>query len=168
MNSKDQYIPALGRRSLTWAYDLAIALMTREAVWRSLLVAAIAPQPGDVILDVGCGTGSLAILLKRRCPQARVIGVDPDPEVLGIARRKARNARLAIELAQVDAGGIAGVVRSGEASKVASSLVFHHLSLTEKRVAFQAILDVLKPGGGLSTSTALRRRNRTETASCRS
>jgi ubiquinone/menaquinone biosynthesis C-methylase UbiE len=47
-----------------------------------------APQPGHVIADVGCGTGSLALLLPRVEPRARIIGLDPDPDVLAVARRK--------------------------------------------------------------------------------
>ncbi|MFF4452186.1 class I SAM-dependent methyltransferase [Streptomyces goshikiensis] len=47
----------------------------------------VAPRPDDVIVDVGCGTGSLALLLPRVEPRARVIGVDPDREVLAMALR---------------------------------------------------------------------------------
>src|SRR5581483_11155170 len=103
MSDRVDFIPALGRKSLTWAYDLAIALLTREARWRTLLVEAVAPRPGDTLLDVGCGTASLALMLKRRCPQARIIGLDPDHQVLRIARRKAERARLRIEFLQTDA-----------------------------------------------------------------
>lgn len=149
MSDKDDFVPALGHKSLTWAYDLAIALMTREATWRRLLVAAIAPRPEDTILDFGCGTGSLAILLKRQCPQARVIGLDPDPEVLRIAHHKAQQAGVTIELVEGDAGRIADVVREGQPNKIASSLVFHHLSLANKRRALGAIFDVLRSDGGL-------------------
>lgn len=149
MSDKDDFVPALGRKSLTWAYDLAIALMTREATWRRGLVAAIAPQPEDTILDVGCGTGSLAIMLKRRCPQARVIGLDPDPDVLRLARRKAQEAGLAIELVEADGQRIADTLHKGDPNKVVSSLVFHHLSLAKKRATLGAMLDVLRSGGRL-------------------
>lgn len=149
MSGKDDFVPALGRKSLTWAYDLAIALMTREATWRKLLVAAIAPRAEDTILDVGCGTGTLAILLKRQCPQTHVIGLDPDPDVLRIAERKTREAGLTIELLEGDGQRISAIVGKGEPNKVVSSLVFHHLSLAKKRAALQAIFEVLRPDGGL-------------------
>ena len=149
MADKDDFVPALGHKSLTWAYDLVIALMTREATWRKLLVAAIAPRSDDTIVDFGCGTGSLAILLKGQCPQARVIGLDPDPEVLRIAHHKAQKAGLAIELVEGDARRIAEIVRKGEPNKITSSLVFHHLSLANKQSALGAIFDVLRSDGGL-------------------
>jgi ubiquinone/menaquinone biosynthesis C-methylase UbiE len=149
MADNDDIVPALGHKSLTWAYDLVIALMTREATWRRLLVAAIAPRPDDTILDFGCGSGSLAILLKGQCPQARVIGLDPDPEVLRIAHHKAEEVGLAIELVEGDVRRIADIVRNGEPNKIVSSLVFHHLSLANKRSALGAIFDVLRSDGGL-------------------
>jgi precorrin-6B methylase 2 len=48
-----------------------------------------APRPDDVIVDVGCGTGSLALLLSRVEPRVQIIGVDPDSDVLAVARLKA-------------------------------------------------------------------------------
>lgn len=88
------YTPALGRfASVRW-YDSVISL-TRERLWRGLLATRVAPRPEDVIVDVGCGTGSLALLLLRVEPRARLVGVDPDAEVLAIARRKARAAHAA-------------------------------------------------------------------------
>ena len=80
-----EFTPALGDHRLTRLYDLAIALLTREGVWRRHLVTQIAPTSSDRILDVGCGTGSLAILLKRRSPDTDIIGLDPDPGVLAQA-----------------------------------------------------------------------------------
>lgn len=149
MSDTPDFVPALGRKSLTWAYDIVIALMTRESTWRRLLLSALKPQPGDVILDVGCGTATLAIMIKRQCPQARVIGLDPDPEVLRIARRKAIHAGVAIEFVEGGAHRIRDAIPAGVPNKVISSLVFHHLSLPNKRAAFEAILAVLRPGGAL-------------------
>ena len=84
-----EFTPALGYGFLTPVYDLAVGLLTRERRWRSDLVRLIDPQPGDRILDVGCGTGSLLLLLGRVEPEARLIGLDPDPEALRIAGAKA-------------------------------------------------------------------------------
>ena len=149
MSDGTDFVPALGRKTLTWAYDIVIALMTREGTWRGLLLSALNPRPEDVILDVGCGTGTFAIMIKRQCPQARVIGLDPDPEVLQIAHRKAIQAGVTIELIEGRADRILDVVPAGSPNKVVSSLVFHHLSLDTKRAAFEAIFAVLKPGGRL-------------------
>lgn len=149
MSDAADFVPALGRKSLTWAYDVVIALMTREDTWRRLLLSTLKPHPGDVILDVGCGTATLAIMIKRQCPQARVIGLDPDPEVLRIARRKAIQAGVAIEFVEGRADRIRDAVPAGVPNKVVSSLVFHHLSLETKRTALEAIFAVLRPGGAL-------------------
>lgn len=149
MNDKDEFVPALGRKELAWAYDSMVALLTRESTWRGLLLSALDPQPDDIIVDVGCGTGTLAIMIKHRSPQARAIGLDPDAQILRIARRKAMKAGVGIELIQGEARRLADVIDQGQPNKVVSSLVFHHLPLGGKRAALAAILAALKPGGRL-------------------
>ncbi|MBA3051214.1 MAG: class I SAM-dependent methyltransferase, partial [Brevundimonas sp.] len=52
-------------------------------------MAQIAPRDGEMIVDVGCGTGTLATLIKAAAPGSDMIGIDPDPEVLDPARAKA-------------------------------------------------------------------------------
>ena len=84
-----EFTPALGYAFLTPLYDLAIALLTREKVWRGTLVTQVNPMPDDRILDVGCGTGALAIRLKFIESSSEIIGLDPDPDVLLRARNKA-------------------------------------------------------------------------------
>lgn len=74
------FTPALGLRALTPLYDLAIAMLTRETRWRSALIEAIALQKGERLLDVGGGTGSLAVRLTIVAPGALVHGSDPAPD----------------------------------------------------------------------------------------
>src|SRR4051812_39702608 len=90
--SDDTFTPALGRLAPIRFYDAVVAL-TREQRWRSLTALYVAPRPDEVILDVGCGTGSLARLLAEVEPRARIVGVDPDPAVLALARKKAPSVR---------------------------------------------------------------------------
>jgi ubiquinone/menaquinone biosynthesis C-methylase UbiE len=71
------FTPALGYRFLTPAYDAAVALFTRERRWRNALIRQIAPRAKDVIADVGCGTGTLAVMLKRHAPSVSVHGFAP-------------------------------------------------------------------------------------------
>ena len=65
-------------------------LWTRENVWRTALLDQVAPNHGQTILDVGCGTGAFAIMLKRAAPHVRVMGLNPDPQILKIAAAKAK------------------------------------------------------------------------------
>ena len=108
----------------------------------------VAPQPGDVIADVGCGTGSLALLLARVEPSARIIGLDPDPDVLAMARRKAaEGAAVQWRVGMGDA--LAESLGAGSGDAVVSSLVLHQCPLAMKRAILASMYAVLKPGGRL-------------------
>ncbi len=87
-----KFTPALGYAALTPIYDCAIRLLTGEKTWRQKLLVQVAPADGEIGLDVGCGTGTLALIIKQRAPNARMIGVDPDPQVLARAAKKAARA----------------------------------------------------------------------------
>lgn len=148
MTEESQFTPALGRAEWTGFYDLAIAVMTRERRWRRALVQQIAPRANEVILDVGCGTGTMVLALKRSAPNARVIGLDPDEDVLARARDKAARGKLDIAFHKGFARDAANI-GLGEADKVVSSLVFHQTPLEEKRNGLAAMFEVLRPGGEL-------------------
>lgn len=139
------FTPALGRAELTGAYDFAIRLLTRESAWRSAFERQIQPSEGEVILDVGCGTGSLAIMLKRAAPGARVVGLDPDPNILDRASEKATAAGVEVEWRQ---GFARDAAKDGPLfDKVVSSLVFHQVPMSEKRAGIGAMLAAVRPGG---------------------
>jgi len=87
-NSREKYIPAASHDWLLPFYDPFVKLLGADAARKTLLDQA-AIQPGFRILDVGCGTGSFAILIKRLHPAVDVIGLDPDPFALARAKRKA-------------------------------------------------------------------------------
>ena len=155
-----EFVPALGKPELTGLYDRAVALLTNERRWRAALLGLVAPAAGDTILDGGCGTGSFAILMKRQCPGARVIGVDPDPAVLKIARTKAESAGVAIEWAEAMGDELAQLA-PGPIDKAVSSLVLHQCPLSMKRAIVAAIHDVLRPGGALFVADYGEQRSRT-------
>ena len=143
----DNFVPALGLRILTPLFDPLVRLLMRERLFKGRLVDQMAIQPGQRILDVGCGTGTLALLIKERYSQIEVVGIDPDPQILAIARRKA--ARSGAEV-RFDVGyGDRLPYPDASFDRVTSSLVFHHLRRETKRAALGEAYRVLRPGGEL-------------------
>lgn len=86
--SLNSYIPALGYRWLTRFYDPVVRVTTREATFKEALLQQANLQDGYRILDLGCGTGTLAMMAKRTRPNVEVFGLDADPEALKLARTK--------------------------------------------------------------------------------
>ena len=113
-----------------------------------MLVSQIAPVSSDRILDVGCGTGTLAIQLKATEPAANILALDPDPAVVTKARRKASSANCEIDwhVGFLDEETVAIL---GEFSKVVSSLVLHQTPMNAKRSILRSAYSLLKPGGTL-------------------
>ncbi|MHB8855065.1 MAG: class I SAM-dependent methyltransferase [Bellilinea sp.] len=140
------YIPALNQNWLTPLFDPLLRYIMHEEIFKQRLVDQANPQPNERILDLGCGTGTLAIMIQRRQPAAEIIGLDGDDQVLEIARQKAIRAGLtAIRWDK----GLADIppYSADSFDKVVSSLMLHHLTLPNKRRAFQEVFRVLKPGG---------------------
>jgi len=142
--SGERFTPALGTGD-TADYDRAIRRWTRERRWRGAMLRILAPQPGETIVDVGCGTGSFAIMLKKAFPATSVIAIDPDAEVLHLATAKASRAGVVIDWRQ----GFADMLADDLAEAVTSSLVFHQVPLSGKRSGLAAMHRTLKPGGRL-------------------
>ena len=141
------HTPPLGFAALTPFYDRVIGTMTREAVWRTQLVGQIGAKAGETILDVGSGTGSLAIAVTAFAPGCVFRGIDPDAAAVAIARRK---AGLAGSKATFELGNFGGPNGTGQAvDKITSSLVLHQVPLAEKRRLLGAMFAGLRPGGQL-------------------
>lgn len=109
------------------------------------LVRQVAAEAGQKVIDVGCGTGTLSVLLKKQFPSVEVFGVDIDPAVLRIASKKCSKAGVDITFRQCPARSLPFV--TGSVDHAVSSLVFHHLSLKSKREALREIARVLRSGG---------------------
>lgn len=146
MAETGSFTPLLGASALSPFYDAAIGLATREGRWRRRLIAQMNLQPDDRILDVGCGTGSLALLLKARAPSATVFGLDPDPQALDMARRKAKRAGADIQFLQ---GFVSDALIKPlrPLTKIVISLVLHQTPVKEKLRILNTCRHVLGPDG---------------------
>lgn len=140
------YVPALGYRWLTRLYDPLVRLL-KEDKFKRLLVEQAAVKPGDRVLDLGCGTATLTIMLKRASPAATIVGLDGGVDVLAIARRKVAAAQLDIELHHGMA--FAPPFEPASFDRVVSSLVFHHLTTADKQRTLAKVRELLRPGGEL-------------------
>jgi ubiquinone/menaquinone biosynthesis C-methylase UbiE len=141
------YVPALRFSWLTKIYDPIVRWTTRESLFKKRLVAKSGLQSGARVLDLACGTGTLALLIKNQYPDVEVIGIDGDENILGIARSKMDNDTARIQFDQ----GFATEMPYAEAEfdRVFSTLFFHHLNDQDKQVVFSETYRTLKIGGVL-------------------
>ena len=140
------YVPAAGWDWLLPLYDVFAWLMGSEAAHRQLVEQANI-EPHHRVLDIGCGTGNLTLLIKRRQPPAEVVGLDPDPRALARARRKAEERGLAVRLDR----GFSDELPYADASfdRVVSAFMLHHLAPDVKERTLREARRVLRSGGAL-------------------
>ncbi len=144
---RSKYIYALRYESLTFLYDPLVRWTTKEMAFKKALMAQAKIEPDHKILDLGCGTGTLSMIIKEKNPCVLVIGCDGDKKILRIAKAKAVQGKvklfwdcgLAYELPYAPASF----------NHVFSSFLFHHLTRDNKLKALAEIWRVLKPGGEL-------------------
>lgn len=141
------YLPALRFDLLTPVYDPVVAFTTREHKFKTTLLLLAELDHGQRVLDVGCGTGTLAIEAVKRHPGIEMVGIDGDPAVLARARRKATVAKVQAGFEQAYSTHLPFPDHSFD--RVLSSLFFHHLPADQKRHTFSEVARVLAPGGRL-------------------
>ena len=129
-------------------YDLLLWLFTarRESVFREKMLRLAHLQPSESVLDAGCGTGTLAILAKRRVgPTGEVCGLDASPEMIARAQRKARKAKVDVALKNAYAQSLP--FRDACFDVVLTTVMLHHLPKKARAELAGEIRRVLKPGG---------------------
>jgi len=140
-------VRAAGRVGPTGWYDATIAVTMRENRWRPLLrdrVLGPVPAAGHVV-DVGAGTGTLAISLAAARPDVAVTAIDGDAEILALARAKDGADPVAWRRGLADDLGLP----PASADAAVMSLVLHHLGSGAKQRALAEVARVLRPGGRL-------------------
>lgn len=141
-----RYLPGMGHDRLLPFYDPLCGLLGIASFHRPLVEQA-GIRRGHRVLELGCGTGNLTLMVKRLHPGAVVVGIDPDPKALERAGRKAGRGALPVRLDR----GFAEELPYPDASidRVLSAFMFHHLGSEEKEGALREARRVLKPGGSL-------------------
>ncbi len=145
--SEPKYVPALGFHWLTPYYDAVVGTTTRERSFKQALIKQARFEPGQRVLDLASGTGTLAIWIKQHQPQANVTGVDGDPAILSLASRKARKANVSVQFDHALSYNLP--YPEAHFDRVVSSLFFHHLSWEDKERTAQELFRILKPGAEL-------------------
>ena len=130
------------------AYDLLawLFLPGGERAFRARLVRLAHLDTGEEVLDIGCGTGSLAIAAKRRVgPYGSVHGIDASPAMIARARKKAGKAGADVTFTR----GVAERLpfSDGQFDVALSTLMLHHLPPAAREQCVREIRRVLKPGG---------------------
>lgn len=141
--------PTHGSR-IEWAarYDLLTWLLThgRERELRQRFIELAGLGPGDAVLDVGCGTGTLCIAASRRVgPSGTVSGIDASPPMIARARRKAVKAGVEVDFRVAVAEGLP--FPAGRFDVVLSTLMLHHLPRTTRQQCAGEIKRVLRDRG---------------------
>ncbi len=141
-----------GDRGLNWPrlYDLLLLWLTagREADFRDHLLDLAGIGASQRVLDVGCGTGTLAIVACRRAlPHGSVSGIDASPKMIAAARRKARRAGLDIRFQEASATALP--FDSGAFDVVTMVTVMHMIPETARARALSEAARVLRRGGRL-------------------
>lgn len=148
MHHKSVSAPQTRGRVIHWArfYDLISLLMCSSVRRKTVEMAQLVP--GEKVLDVGCGTGTLAIAAKSKVgPRGGVHGIDASPEMIEVAQRKAAKERVDVrfQVALIEELPFP----DSQFDLVLSSLMLHHLPDDLKQKGFAEIKRVLKPGGRL-------------------
>lgn len=134
--------PALAFSALTPLYDVASALLGFGTPFKDGVAALAAVRDGENVLDLGCGTGTLLQALVARQPSARYVGIDPDPRVLALARRRLPHT------VHLSHGYGSDLPFADDAfDLVVSTLVFHHLAPPAKTTTLREVHRVLRPAG---------------------
>ncbi len=144
--SARRFLPGMGRDWMLPLYDPFTRLIGVESAHRKLADQAELDS-AQRVLEIGCGTGNLLLVVKRMRPHLELVGLDPDPKALARADRKARRAGVTLQLDRGFADELP--YPDGSFDRVLSSLMFHHLESNLRVTSLREVRRVLRPGGSL-------------------
>lgn len=144
---KTKFIPALRFKWLTPLYDFFVGITMPEKKIKKALISDANIVSGTKLLDFGCGTATLTIMVKQSSPEAKVTGIDIDTEILDKATKKIKEEELDIFLLDYDGKHLP--FQRNAFDRVISCLVFHHLDTDTKQNMLAEIFRVLNKDGQL-------------------
>ena len=142
--SRKDHIKPLTVGFLTPFYDSVIKIFAFEKFYQKI-ASQIPSDKAINILDIGTGTANLAIAIKKRSPNAKILGIDPDEKILKIAKEKIQKEQLDIKLVKAYAQKLP--LKSQSFEYVVSSFAVHHIPSDLKGQAFLEMYRVLRSGG---------------------
>jgi ubiquinone/menaquinone biosynthesis C-methylase UbiE len=146
---EDEFMKGQMEKMVT-TYDAYMRKVTfgRERILREETVRLAQIKPGDSVLEVGCGTGTLTLAAKRQAgPTGTVFGIDIIPGMIEVSQRKAAEAKEDITF---QLGSIADIpFPSNQFDAVMCSFMIFHMSETTMLKGIAEAYRVLKPQGRL-------------------
>ena len=129
-------------------YDFLVANLMRETKFKSLLIKQFQQKMPEKILDIGCGTATLTVLMQKYYPQSKITGLDGDENILALAKQKTQKENIHFDF--VKAMSYEMPFADDTFDVTASSLVFHHLTDLDKVRTLKEAYRVLKPNGEIN------------------
>lgn len=142
-----KYIPALRFKWLTPLYDFLINLTMPEKKIKQALIETANIPAGVKVLDFGCGTATLTMMVKEIYPEAKVTGIDVDRKIVDRAIQKVKEKKLGIFLLVYDGKQLP--FQRNAFNRTVSCLVFHHLDTETKQKSLTEIFRILSKDGQL-------------------
>lgn len=139
------FAPAFVSSFFTPLYDLIVELGGLGKSLQAKILKHSQIRNGESILDVGCGTATFLLLAGKEYPKCKLVGIDPDEEILKIAKNKLEKANIPAQILNAWAEKLP--FKSSSFDLVVCSLTFHHMPLKTKKETLKESRRVLKPTG---------------------
>ena len=160
VSARRPYLPPAGVEWLLPIYDLWQRLLGGDRV-RAALLDRMDLARSHRLLDVGCGTGTLAILIKQRHAGVVVVGLDADQGALDLASRKARRRRVQVHLNRGFSDRLP--YRDASFDHICCTFMLSLLSPVQEEATLREVCRVLKEGGSLHLLDLVNTRSRAST-----